>query len=121
SVIRPADANETRVAWELAIESKDKPTALVLTRQDVPVLPQTDELAIEGVRRGAYVLKEADDIEPDVLLLASGSEVQLILKASEVLKEEGISASVISMPSWDIFEAQSDEYKESVLPSKVTK
>lgn len=121
SVIRPADANETRVAWELAIESKDKPTALVLTRQDVPVLPQTDELAIEGVRRGAYVLKEADDIVPDVLLLASGSEVQLILKASEVLKEEGISASVISMPSWDIFEAQSDEYKESVLPSKVTK
>ncbi|MGM8216231.1 transketolase [Bacillaceae bacterium W0354] len=121
SIIRPADANETRVAWELALESKDKPTALVLTRQGLPVLADTKELALEGVRKGAYVLKRAEDIEPDVLLLATGSEVQLVLKASEKLKDEGIDATVVSMPSWDLFEKQSDEYKESVLPSKVKK
>ncbi|WP_188205889.1 transketolase [Alkalibacillus aidingensis] len=119
TVIRPADANETKAAWELAVESKDQPTLLVLTRQGLPVLPRTNELAKEGVKRGAYVLKEADQGQPDILLLATGSEVQLVHKASEQLKEEGIDAQVVSMPSWDRFEQQSTEYKETVLPSNV--
>lgn len=121
SVIRPADANETKAAWQLAVEGRDRPTALVLTRQNVPVLPNTSELADEGVKRGAYVLNRENNSEPDILLLASGSEVQLILEASKQLKEEGITASVVSMPSWDLFEKQNDDYKESVIPSNVTK
>ncbi|MDQ0158936.1 transketolase [Alkalibacillus salilacus] len=119
-VIRPADANETKMAWELSVESTDHPTALVLTRQGLPVLPETDELAREGVRKGAYVLKHADKEQPDLILLATGSEVQLVYKASEQLKEEGIDAQVVSMPSWARFEEQSEEYKETVLPPNVT-
>ncbi|MDQ0350715.1 transketolase [Alkalibacillus filiformis] len=118
-LIRPADANETKAAWELAVTATDHPTALVLTRQGLPVLPSTDEIAYEGVKQGAYVLKQAEKEQPDVILLATGSEVQLVYKASEKLKEEGIDAQVVSMPSWYRFEQQSDAYKEAVLPSAV--
>lgn len=118
SVIRPADGYESNAAWEAALESKDTPTALVLSRQDLPILEGSKELAAEGVRRGAYVLSPAEGTA-DVLLLASGSEVSLAVEAQKQLKNEGIEASVISMPSWDRFEAQSAEYKESVLPSNV--
>ncbi|PKR78709.1 transketolase [Halalkalibacillus sediminis] len=119
SLIRPADANETKAAWKLSLKSEDQPTALVLTRQGLPVLPKTDQIAEEGVEKGAYVLKEADKETPDLLLLASGSEVQLVMKAADKLSEEGIHASVVSMPSWDRFELQTDEYKEEVLPKAV--
>ncbi|GEN45009.1 transketolase [Alkalibacillus haloalkaliphilus] len=118
-LIRPADANETKAAWELAVTSTDHPTALVLTRQGLPVLPSTDDIAYEGVKQGAYVLKQAEKEQPDVILLATGSEVQLVYKASDKLKEEGIDAQVVSMPSWYRFEQQSDAYKEAVLPSAV--
>ncbi|MBP2078471.1 transketolase [Oceanobacillus polygoni] len=117
STIRPADANETLSAWKLALESKDEPTALVLTRQGLPTLIDSNR-AYEGVRKGAYVISEAKgDITG--LLLASGSEVSLAVEAQKKLEEEGVFVSVVSMPSWDRFEKQSDAYKESVLPSKV--
>jgi transketolase len=121
SVIRPADANETAAAWRLALEATDHPTALVLTRQDVPTLPNTAERAYEGVKKGAYVVAEAKNGRPEALLLASGSEVSLAVKAQEALAEEGIHVSVISMPSWDRFEKQSADYKEQVLPRAVKK
>ena len=118
SVLRPADANEVQAAWRLAVESTGQPTALVLTRQNVPTLEGT---SYEGVKRGAYVLRKGEKETPDAILIATGSEVQLALQAQAVLKEKGISVNVVSMPSWDRFEAQDAEYKESVLPSNVTK
>ncbi|MCR2820617.1 transketolase [Lederbergia panacisoli] len=120
SIIRPADANETAAAWRLAIESSNKPTALVLTRQNLPTLPGTDENAREGVEKGAYVISPAEN-KADALLLATGSEVSLAVDAQRALAEKGISVSVVSMPSWDRFEAQTKEYKESVLPRSVKK
>ncbi|WP_297992044.1 transketolase [Anoxybacillus sp.] len=119
-VIRPADANETAAAWRLAVESTDRPTALVLTRQNLPTLATTAERAYEGVKKGAYVVSEAKG-EVQALLLASGSEVSLAVEAQKVLANEGIHVSVVSMPSWDRFEAQPAEYKESVIPKRVKK
>lgn len=121
AVIRPADGNETSAAWKLAIESKDQPTALVLTRQNIATLPNSAELALEGVEKGAYVIAKAEKEQPDALLLATGSEVELAVKAKAALKEEGFDVAVISMPDWKRFDAQSNEYKESVLPKNVTK
>lgn len=115
SVIRPADANETQAAWRLAVESKDEPTALVLTRQNLPTLEGTKEKAYDGVRMGAYVVSEAEKKTPDALILATGSEVQLAVQAQGSLKEKGIDVRVVSMPSWDRFEAQEQAYKDSVL------
>ena len=117
STIRPADGNETVAAWKLALESKDEPTVLVLTRQDLPTLVDSEK-AYEGVKQGAYVISEA---KGDVagLLLASGSEVSLAVEAQKVLEEEGIYVSVVSMPSWDRFEKQTKAYKESVIPKNV--
>jgi transketolase len=119
-VIRPADANETAAAWRLAVESTDRPTALVLTRQNLPTLATTAERAYEGVKKGAYVVSEAQG-EVQALLLASGSEVSLAVEAQKVLANEGIHVSVVSMPSWDRFEVQPAEYKESVIPKRVKK
>ncbi|UFU01130.1 transketolase [Radiobacillus kanasensis] len=121
SVIRPADGNETQAAWRLAIESKETPTALVLTRQDLPTLEGTKEQAYEGVKRGAYVVSKASKETPDAILLATGSEVHLAVEAQSALAAKGIDVSVVSLPSWDRFEQQSKDYKESVLPSAVTK
>lgn len=121
SVIRPADGNETAAAWRLALTSKDKPTALVLTRQGLPTLKSSAELANEGVAKGAYVVSPAEGETADVLLLATGSEVNLAVEAQKVLLNEGIHASVVSMPSWDRFEEQSDAYKQSVIPKTVKK
>ncbi|MDM5338221.1 transketolase [Fictibacillus enclensis] len=118
SVIRPADAYESVAAWKLALESTDTPTALVLTRQALPILPGTKENAYENVKKGAYIISEAEGT-PQAILLASGSEVSLAVEAQKSLKEEGINVSVVSMPSWDRFEQQSAEYKESVFPSSV--
>lgn len=114
STIRPADGNETAAAWKLALESKDEPTALILSRQDLPTLVDSEK-AYEGVKKGAYVISEAKG-EVAGLLLASGSEVALAVEAQAALEKEGIYVSVVSMPSWDRFEKQSDAYKESVLP-----
>jgi transketolase len=121
SVIRPADGNETAAAWKLAVQSTDKPTALVLTRQNLPTLKGTDTNAYDGVSKGAYVVSPAGKDTADALLLAVGSEVSLAVKAQEELAKEGIQVSVVSMPSWDRFDAQSNEYKESVLPKNVKK
>jgi transketolase len=117
-IIRPADGNETVAAWKLALESKSKPTALVLTRQGLPTLEGSNE---DGVRKGAYVLSSVEDGPADALLLATGSEVSLAVEAKDALQKEGIQVSVVSMPSWDRFEDQPEDYKESVLPKSVKK
>ena len=121
SVIRPADGNETAAAWKLAIESTDQPTALVLTRQNLPTLNGTSETAYEGVKKGGYVVSPANKEKADVLLIAAGSEVSLAIEAQKVLESEGILASVVSMPSWDRFEHQTKDYKNSVIPKDVKK
>ncbi|WP_026574991.1 transketolase [Bacillus sp. UNC438CL73TsuS30] len=121
SLIRPADGNETAAAWKLAVESTNKPTALVLTRQDLPTIKGTDVNAYEGVSKGAYVISASEKETPDALLLATGSEVGLAVEAQKALAGEGVQVSVVSMPSWDRFEAQSKEYKDSVLPKNVKK
>ncbi|MFJ7831833.1 transketolase [Peribacillus sp. NPDC097197] len=120
-VIRPADGNEVAAAWKVAIESKDKPTALVLTRQGLPTIKNTSETAYEGVLKGAYVISDAKKEVADALLLATGSEVHLAVEAQQALSEEGIEVSVISMPSWDRFETQSKDYKQSVINPAVKK
>jgi transketolase len=118
-VIRPADANETVVAWQIAVESKDHPVALVLTRQDLPIFDRSDMSPADDVRRGAYVLKEASPASPDAIFIATGSEVSLALEAQKILYDEGINVRVVSMPSWELFEQQSDDYRQSVLPDDV--
>ncbi|MCD8510146.1 MAG: transketolase [Bacillus sp. (in: Bacteria)] len=118
SVIRPGDGNEAAAAWKLAVESKEEPTALVLTRQGLPTLEGTKEKAYEGVQKGAYVISEGNG-EINGLLLASGSEVSLAVDAQKALEKEGIYVSVVSMPSWDRFEKQSQQYKDYVLPKHV--
>ncbi|MCP2033026.1 transketolase [Planomicrobium sp. HSC-17F08] len=119
SVVRPADANETKAAWKLALTAKTTPTLLVLSRQDLPVLEHSGELSEIGVEKGAYVVSPAEN--PQALLLATGSEVSLAVAAQKQLAEEGISVSVVSMPSWDRFEKQDKEYKQSVIPKTVKK
>ncbi|MDN4493941.1 transketolase [Ureibacillus aquaedulcis] len=121
SVIRPADANESAEAWKLAVSSKNVPTVLVLSRQNLPVLDKSAELAKDGVAKGAYVVSPATKETPDAILIATGSEVSLAVEAQKQLLAEGIDASVVSMPSMDRFEQQSADYKESVLPKAVTK
>jgi len=115
TVIRPADNAETAAAWYLAAIKKDGPVSLILSRQGLPSL---DGTGIETLK-GAYILKNSEKATPDLLLMASGSEVSLILKAAQVLKEEGIDARVISVPSWELFEAQGNEYKEKIMPKAV--
>jgi transketolase len=115
-VIRPCDANETAVAWQVAIESRQNPVALALTRQNVPTLDRTQLAPAEGLRRGAYVLAEAPGGKADLILIATGSEVQLVLGAQQTLREQNIQARVVSMPSWELFDKQSRDYRESVLP-----
>ncbi|WP_034294032.1 MULTISPECIES: transketolase [Bacillus] len=121
SVIRPADGNETAAAWKLAVESTDTPTVLVLTRQNLPTITQSADVAYEGVSKGAYVVSPSTKEQADALILATGSEVSLAIAAQKQLASEGIDVSVVSMPSWDRFEKQSKEYKDSVLPPSVTK
>lgn len=118
NVIRPGDGNETVAAWKVAMESTSNPTALILSRQDL-VTFASSENAEEGVRRGAYIISKAQADNPQALLLASGSEVQLALAAQQVLAQDNLAVDVISFPSWYLFEAQSAEYKEAILPSKV--
>lgn len=120
SVIRPADGNETAAAWRLALESTNQPTVLVLTRQNLNTIEGTKENAYEGVKKGGYVVSPAKN-EAQAILVAAGSEVNLAISAQKQLLEEGIDTQVVSLPSWDRFEKQSKEYKESVLPKSVKK
>ena len=118
-VVRPADANETAAAWRMAMERTGGPTAIVLTRQKILVLAPEKVFRDGGVTRGAYVIEEAEGGEPDVLLLASGSEVSVALAARGLLAGEGVRARVVSMPCWERFEEQPAEYRETVLPPRV--
>ncbi|EOT44425.1 transketolase [Enterococcus columbae] len=120
-VIRPADGNETRAAWKLAVTSKETPTVLVLSRQNLPVIEGTKEFADENVDKGAYVISAQKGEKPEGILIATGSEVYLAVQAQKALAEEGIDVSVVSMPSMERFEQQSAEYKDSVLPRGVKK
>ncbi|MCB0642992.1 MAG: transketolase, partial [Phaeodactylibacter sp.] len=118
TVIRPADAAETAVAWQSALEHKTGPTALILSRQGVPNLDHSKYADASGAAKGAYILSDADN--PQVLLLATGSEVQIALDAQDKLAAQGVAARVVSMPSWELFAAQDAAYQESVLPKAVT-
>ena len=117
SIVRPADANETAQAWRLAVEA-DGPVGLVLTRQDIPVLPETAGRAAEGVPRGAYVLVDSAG-PPEIVLVGTGSEVQLCLAAATTLGGSGVAARVVSFPSWDRFEVQPEDYRAGVFPPGV--
>jgi transketolase len=118
--LRPADPAETAVAWKMAMARSDGPAFLSLTRQKVPALDRSVLADAEGLERGGYVLADADGGVPDVILIGSGSEVQLALEAREQLREKGIAARVVSLPSWYLFGEQSAAYREQVLPSDVT-
>ena len=120
SLIRPADANETAVAWRVAIERRGGPVALALTRQSLPVFDREKFASAEGLARGAYVMAREKGDSPEIILIASGSEVALALEAFEKLSAEGVSARAVSMPSWDLFEKQPPAYKDEVLPPSVT-
>jgi transketolase len=121
-VIRPADANETVWAWRIAIQNRHRPTAMVLTRQNVPIIDRSTYASADGLMRGAYVLNPVSETSsaPDVILIASGSEVQHIVGAEPALAAKGINARLVSMPSWELFAEQPVEYRESVLPPSVT-
>lgn len=115
-VIRPADGNETVVAWQVALEIKDQPISLVLGRQNLPVLDRQRFASVEGLRRGAYILEDAVNGQAELILIATGSEVSLILEAAEHLKADGILVRLVSMPSWELFERQDKAYQQSVFP-----
>jgi transketolase len=120
TILRPADANEVSYAWRVALARHQGPSMLVLTRQNLPVADRSKLAGAEGVMKGAYVLSREKGSVPDALLIASGSEVQLILAAQEKLAVEGIDARVISMPSWELFREQTQEYRDEILPPRVT-
>ena len=118
-VIRPGDANETSVAWQIAIENRSCPVALVLSRQNVPTLDHSQYAAADGLRRGAYVLAEAPAGKPDIVLIGTGSELSLVVAARERLAQQNVHARVVSMPSWELFDQQPKDYCETILPQSV--
>jgi transketolase len=118
-VIRPGDANETAVAWQVAIENRACPVALVLTRQNVPTVDRSLFAPAEALRKGAYILAEGLGGKPDIILIGTGSEVGLVLAAQKKLAEQKISARVVSMPSWELFDQQPQTYRDTVLPPAV--
>ena len=120
TVIRPADANETVEAWRVALTHRDGPVALALTRQALPTLNRTQFAPVDGLARGAYVLAEAEGGQPDVILIATGSEVHVALAARELLARRGVAARVVNMPSWELFERQPKDYRDAVLPLALT-
>jgi len=120
TVIRPADANETAEAWRCALGQIKGPTAMILTRQNLPTLDRQKLSPADGLSRGAYILAEAGGSGPDVILIASGSEVHLALEAAEKLQEKGINTRVVSMPCWELFEDQPEDYRHKVLPPHIT-
>jgi transketolase len=120
-VLRPADANEVAEAWRVALSLKHEPACLIMSRQNLPTFDRTRYAPASGVRRGAYVLADAGNAKPDVILMATGSEVGLCVEVYEKLTAEGVAARVVSMPSWELFEHQPEEYRASVLPPDVTR
>jgi transketolase len=120
NVIRPCDANEVGEAWRVALDRTHGPVALVLTRQNVPILDRSRYASAEGLRRGGYVLADPDEGDPEVILIATGSDVALAVDAYEELTSEGVRARVVSLPSWFLFDQQPDEYRDSVLPPAIT-
>ena len=121
TVIRPADANETTVAWRIALTQGHGPVALVLTRQNLPIFDRAQMAAADGLAQGAYILLDAEAATPDIILIASGSEVALAVEARTQLIQNGVQARVVSMPSWELFEQQPHAYRETVLPPTVRK
>lgn len=119
TVLRPADANETAEAWRMAIEHKDGPLAIILTRQNVPVIDRSKFNPASGLIKGAYIVADSPLSKPEVILIATGSEVHLALDVYEKLREEGIGARVVSMPSWELFESQPEDYRHKVFPPEV--
>ncbi len=117
--LRPGDANEVKEAYRYVMQLKHEPAIFVLSRQALPTLDRSKYASARGVSKGAYVLADAPDAKPELIIIASGSEVGLAVEAHEILIEEGIRSRVVSMPSWEIFEKQTPEYRESVLPSQV--
>ncbi len=120
-VLRPSDANETAQAWAYAIQHRNGPTALALTRQSLPVLNRDIYSSAEGLKLGAYILADLGDLEPEVILMASGSEVDLIVKAGERLAAEGVNLRLVSFPSWELFREQDQTYRDQVLPPGIRK
>jgi transketolase len=120
TVIRPADANETVEAWRMAIEHKEGPVAIVLTRQNVPVIDRTKFTPSTGLRRGAYILADSSSDRLEIFLIAAGSEVHLALEVYEKLCAEELGVRVINMPSWEIFERQTEDYRSKVFPPDIT-
>jgi transketolase len=118
-LLRPADANEVVEAWKVIMQKKHEPAVLVLTRQPLPTFDRSKYASAAGVAKGAYVLADTPDGKPEVILMATGSEVSLCVTAYEQLRSEGVKARVVSMPSWGLFEAQSEDYKKQVLPPAV--
>jgi transketolase len=118
-VLRPGDANEVREAWKVAISRRDGPTALVFSRQSAPTLDRGVYAPAEGVRFGAYILADLGDGDPDLILMASGTELGLAVRAGEILSADGINVRLVSFPSWELFDAQGDDYRHSVLPPNI--
>ena len=117
TVFRPADSKETAAAWYYAVTNGESPTSIVLSRQSLPLYNESEKKALKG----GYILKDSKKDTPDAILMASGSEVELIYKAADELEAKGVDIRVVSIPSFEIFDAQDKEYKESVLPNKVRK
>jgi transketolase len=117
--LRPADANEVVEAYKIIMQFKDEPAVLILSRQPLPIFDRSRFASAEGVARGAYTMADADNGKPQVILIASGSEVQLCVSVYETLRTQGIGARVVSMPSWDLFEKQDQTYRDSVLPPSI--
>ncbi|MBN2178198.1 MAG: transketolase, partial [Deltaproteobacteria bacterium] len=119
TVLRPGDAGETVEAWRCALKNSEGPTALILTRQNLPVFDRGRVSPAEGLRRGGYILWESKGGNPSLILIGTGSELSIALEAARVLDDEGLSVRLVSMPSWEVFDAESEDYRESVLPSSV--
>jgi transketolase len=118
-VLRPCDANETAEAWRFALTHDEGPVALALTRQGLPILDREKFAGADGLLRGGYVLSDIGDKQPGIILMASGSEVHVALEAANKLKEKDIAARVVSMPSWELFDRQPEEYRQQVLPPEI--
>jgi transketolase len=118
-VLRPADANEVTEAWKVAISRRHGPTALILTRQAVPILDRAIYAPADGLHKGAYVLADMGDSKPELILMASGSEVSLITEAGVRLTSEGVNVRLVSFPSWELFESQEEAYRNQVLPPEI--
>ena len=120
TVVRPADANETAETWRMAMEYKEGPIAIILTRQNVPVIDRTRFNPANGLRKGAYILADSSSAKPEIILMATGSEVHLALEVYERLRNEGIGVRVVNMPSWELFEKQPEQYRSEILPPEIT-